>query len=93
MRDLEQERQNTDEAKLSWYMRYGFHHDCHCADDVREGNTQEVPICWALAADEAFKLLEQTRGMIYGILHSGSTDAEAIKKQLAITFYGETLEA
>jgi hypothetical protein len=86
---IEQERQNTDEALESWELRYGFKHDCHCAEDVLNDKTVLAPECWAGAADQAFEKLGETRGVIFGILASPSTDAMAIKAELAKVFYGE----
>jgi hypothetical protein len=88
---LEQERQNTDESLESWELRYGFPHECHCAEDMVAENTVLAPACWADAADEAFNKLAETRAVIFGILASPTTDAMAIKGELAKVFYGSEL--
>lgn len=85
---LEQERQNEAGALESWELRYGFKHECRCAEDVTTDNTVIAPECWAGAADQAFDKLAETRGVIFGILASGSTDAMALKAELAKVFYG-----
>lgn len=88
---LEQERQNEAGALESWELRYGFKHECRCAEDVTTDNTVIAPECWAGAADQAFEKLAETRGVIFGILASPSLDALAIKGELAKVFYGSEL--
>lgn len=84
------EAQAAQEADLfaDWELRYGFKHECHCAEDVEADNTVIAPECWAGAADQAFEKLAETRGAIYGILASPSTDGMAIKRVLSEVFYG-----
>lgn len=88
---LEQERQNETGALESWELRYGFKHECHCAEDMAADNTVIAPECWAGAADQAFEKLAETRGVIFGILASPSLDALVIKGELAKVFYGSEL--
>jgi hypothetical protein len=75
----------------TWEMRFGFAHDCHCEEDVENDNTRLAPECYIGAADQAFEKLAETRGVIFGILASPSTDGEAIKRVLSEAFYGGAL--
>jgi hypothetical protein len=75
----------------TWEMRFGFKHDCHCEQDVENDNTMLAPECYIGACDQAFDKLAETRGTIFGILTSPSTDAVAIKKVLSEVFYGSAL--
>lgn len=88
---IEAEANDTAAEFDTWEMRFGFKHDCHCEEDVENDNTLIAPACWAGAADQAFEKLSETRGVIFGILASPSTDAVAIKRVLSEVFYGSAM--
>lgn len=84
---LEQER--TNDGKLDWEAMYGFPHTCTCADDVESGNTTEIPVCYAGAAQEAFEALRLMRLALQAIAGSDSEDPAALKEFAAQMWRGE----
>jgi hypothetical protein len=83
---LEQER--TNENADEWLRQYGFPHNCHCADDVEEGKTVEIPECYADAASNAFDHLREARGVLWAIAQSDEDDADVLKQLAAEAFHG-----
>lgn len=64
---LEQESARVNAAQEKWYETYGFRHECSCAQDIAEGNTEVAPACWVGMAQDALHQCELQQGALRGI--------------------------
>jgi hypothetical protein len=61
---------------------YGFEHDCRCADDVRIGQTEVVPLCYLEMAETMTSELKRLRGVLHVIARADS-ESPALLARLA----------
>jgi hypothetical protein len=86
LRKLDQDRVN--DSQREWLMMYGFPHECSCAADMENDNTQAVAVCYLGAAEEAFDHLRRTRAFLYAIATSPTKEASILKALAAEAFGG-----
>jgi hypothetical protein len=71
-----------------FFDRYGFRHECRCAQDYIEDNTMHVPKCWVEMMDMSFDRLAHYRSFIKELSFDMSaevvTDARSAELEVKI---------